>query len=70
MAAAIVDNNIPFAAADTFSPLFKDMFRDSEIAKSFASARTKTHIVHRALKPYFRYMFTSQHANDYCLHFF
>ena len=42
MAAAIVDNNVPFAAADTFSPLFKDMFPDSEIAKSFASARTKT----------------------------
>ena len=51
MAAAIVDNNVPFAAADTFSPLFKDMFPDSEIAKSFASARTKTKcIVNGALR--------------------
>lgn len=57
MAAAIVDNNIPFAAADTFSPLFKEMFPDSEIAKSYASARTKTTcIVNGALKPYFRYV--------------
>ena len=44
MAAAIVDNNVPFDAADTFSPLFKDMFPDSEIAKSFASARTKNNV--------------------------
>ena len=42
VAAALVDHNIPLAAADTFSPLFKKMFPDSEIAKSFASARTKT----------------------------
>ena len=56
MAAAIVDN-IPFAAADTFSPLFKEMFPDSEIARSYASARTKTTcIVNGALKPYFRYV--------------
>lgn len=57
MAAATVDNNIPFAAADTFSPLFKEMFPDSEIPKSFAAARTKTTcIVNGALKPYFRYL--------------
>jgi len=57
MAAAIVDNNIPFAAADTFCPLLKEMFPDSEISKSCASARTKTTcIVNRALKPYFRYV--------------
>lgn len=42
MAVAIVDNNIPFAAADTFSSLVKEMFPHSEIAKSHASARTKT----------------------------
>lgn len=58
MAAAIVDNNIPFAAADTFSPLFKEMFPASEIAKSYASARTKTTcIVNGALTPYYRYMY-------------
>ena len=36
MAAATVDNNFPFAEADTFSPLLKEMFSDSEIAKSYA----------------------------------
>ncbi len=42
MAAALVENNIPFAEADTFSPLFRKMFPDSGIAKAFASTRTKT----------------------------
>lgn len=42
IATALVDNNIPFSAADTFSPSFNDIFPDFEIAKSYASARTKT----------------------------
>ena len=55
MAIVIVNNNIPFAAADTFNSLFKDIFPDSKIAKAYASGRTKTTcIVNRALKPYFR----------------
>lgn len=41
MAAAIVDNNVPFAAADTFSPLFKDMFPDSEIASPLPQQEQK-----------------------------
>lgn len=41
-AAALVDHNIPLAAADTFSPLSQKMFPDSEIAKSFATTPTKT----------------------------
>ena len=55
MVMAMVNNNIPFAAADTFNSLLKDMFADSKIAKAYASGKTKTTcIVKRALKPYFR----------------
>ena len=42
MAMAMVNNNIPFAAVDTFNSLFKDMFPDSKIAKTYASGKTKT----------------------------
>ena len=55
MAMAMVNNNIPFAAADKFNQLFKKIFPDSKIAKSYACGRTKTTcIVNEALKPYFR----------------
>lgn len=55
MAMVIVNNNIPFAAADTFNSVFKDLFPDSNIAKAYASGRTKTTcIVNRALK-HFRF---------------
>jgi hypothetical protein len=39
MAAALVENNIPFAAADTFSPLFRKMFPDSENKNNMHSER-------------------------------
>ena len=56
MVMSMVNNNIPFAAADTFNSLLKDMFPDSKIAKAYASGKTKTTcIVNGALKPYFRY---------------
>ena len=55
MAMAMVNNNIPFAAADTFNSLLKDMFLHSKIAKAYGSGKTKTTcLVNRALKPYFR----------------
>ena len=55
IAMALVDNNIQFAAADTFNSLFKDIFPDSEIAKAYSSGRTKTTcIINGALKPHFR----------------
>eukprot|EP00118_Oscarella_pearsei_P009420 m.54316 g.54316 ORF g.54316 m.54316 type:complete len:171 (+) comp34346_c0_seq6:639-1151(+) len=39
---------------DHLSPLFKDIFPDSKIAKGFASARTKTScILNDALRPFF-----------------
>ena len=54
MAMAMVNNNIPFAAADTFNSLL-NMFPDSKITKAYASGKTKTTgIVNGALKPYFR----------------
>lgn len=56
MAMALVDNNIQFAAADTFNTLFKTIFPDSEIAKAYSSGRTKTTcMINGALKPYFMY---------------
>ncbi len=55
MAMALVNSNLAFAAADTFNALFKSIFPDSEIAKSYLSGRTKTTcIINGALKPYFR----------------
>ncbi|XP_056598364.1 uncharacterized protein LOC130417080 [Triplophysa dalaica] len=38
----IVEHNLPLAAADHAGPLFRKMFPDSEIAKQYSCARTKT----------------------------
>ena len=38
----IVQHNLPLAIADRLGPLFKEIFPDSEIAKSYANRRTKT----------------------------
>ena len=38
----LAHHNIPIAFADHLSPLFKSIFPDSEIAKSYSCARTKT----------------------------
>lgn len=51
----LVQNNIPLAVTDDLSPMFKDIFPDSQIAKGYASARTKTTcILNGALAPHFR----------------
>ncbi len=51
----LVQHNIPLAVTDHLSPLFKDIFPDSDIAKGYASARTKTScIVNRSLAPHFK----------------
>ena len=39
---ALVQHNIPLAFADQLSPLMKEIFPDSEIARNFALATTKT----------------------------
>lgn len=54
VAVFIAHHNIPLAAMDHLSPLFRDIFPDSNIAKGFSSARTKTMcILNKALQPHF-----------------
>ena len=54
MAVALANHNIPPATMDHLSPLFRDIFPDSKVAKGFAAARTKTScIVNMALRPHF-----------------
>ena len=51
----LVQHNIPFALADELTPLFQDIFPDSDIAKNFSSRRTKTAcIVNGAVAPFFQ----------------
>ena len=38
----LAHHNVPIALADHLSPLFKNIFPDSEIAKAYSCARTKT----------------------------
>ena len=38
----LAHHNVPIALADQLSPLFKTIFPDSEIAKAYSCARTKT----------------------------
>ena len=55
IANALVQNNIPLAFTDHLSPLLRDIFPDSEIAKGYASASTKTTcLVNGALAPHFK----------------
>ena len=55
IANALVQNNIPLAFTDHLSPLLKDIFPDSEIAKGYASASTKTTcLVNGSLAPHFK----------------
>ena len=47
-------HNIPFALADELTPLFQDIFSDSETAKNFSSRRTKTAcMINGAIAPFF-----------------
>ena len=48
----IAEHNLPFAVADHFTRLCKDMFPDSKIAQKFSCGKTKTtQIVKRAIAP-------------------
>ena len=52
-----MQNNIPLALADELTPLFQDIFSDSEIAKNFSSRRTKTAcIINGAIAPYYQHV--------------
>lgn len=65
MAVVLAQHNIPLAVMDHLSPLFHDIFPDSNIAKGFSSARTKTTcIVNMALRPYFESILVSQMQNQ------
>ena len=52
MAYMLVQHNIPLSLADELTPLFRDAFPDSEIAKNFSSRRMKTAcVINGALAP-------------------
>ena len=51
----MVEHNIPFSVSDHLTPLLRDIFSDSDIAKGYASCRTKTtNKVNIAIAPYFQ----------------
>jgi len=51
----LVQHNLPLAVADHLGPLFRDIFPDSKITKSYGTARTKsTSILNGALAPHYR----------------
>ena len=59
MANFIVEHNVPIAVTDHLSPLFREIFPDSEIAKWYASCRTKTtSMINLAIAPHFQGMST------------
>lgn len=55
MATLLVQNNLPLAVADELTPLFRDIFADSEVGRKYASRQTKTAcIINGAVAPYFQ----------------
>ena len=55
MSTVLAHHNIPIAVSDHLTPLFKDIFPDSEIAKAYSCARTKTTcILNGALAKHFQ----------------
>lgn len=55
VATMLVQHNIPLAVADELTPLFCDVFSNSEIAKNYSSRRTKTAcIINGTLADFFR----------------
>ena len=52
----LVQHNIPFSVADELTPLFQDIFPDSEIAKHYSSRRTKTAcMINGAIAPFYQH---------------
>ena len=52
MANFLIKHNVPLSVTDQLSPLFKNIFIDSAIAKGYGSARTKTIcIINGSLSP-------------------
>lgn len=51
----LVQHNIPFSVTNELTPLFQDIFSDSEIAKHYSSRRTKTAcMINGAIAPFFQ----------------
>ena len=51
----LAHHNIPIAVSDHMKPLFKDIFPDSQIAKAYSCAHTKTTcILNGALAKHFQ----------------
>ena len=49
----LIQHNLPLATSDHLGPLFRAIFPDSEIAKQYGCARTKTMaIINKALGPH------------------
>ena len=47
-----MEHNLPISVSDHLSPLFRQMFPDSDIVKNYASAHTKTNcIINDAIAP-------------------
>ena len=65
----LVQHNVPLAVADHLSPLFKDIFPDSQIAKGYASAQTKTTcILNGSLAPHFKAaLFTTMKSRPFSI---
>ena len=64
VATMLVQHNIPLAVADELTPLFQDIFSDSEIAKSFSSRRMKTAcIINGAIAPMYQQLLVESMRN-------
>jgi len=69
VASVLAQHNIPLSFADHLGPLFTEIFPDSEIAKKYRSAKTKTAmILNNALQPFFQQQLVdSMKKYPYCL---
>ena len=55
VASMLVKHNIPIALAYEITPLLRDIFPDSEIARNYSSRRTKTAcMINSAIAPFFQ----------------
>jgi len=55
MATMLAMNNVPIALSEELTPLFSDIFPDSEIAKQFSSHHTKTAcMINGAIAPHYQ----------------
>lgn len=61
----LVQHNIPLALANELTPLFRDIFSDSEIAKNFSSRWTKTAcIINGAIAPVYQQALVERMKSD------